>query len=284
MEHHPCSGKGDDIQPLAIPKETASQLCKRIENNQDTEGKCELVGYGRIVSGDDEPFYGPFRLKDGLFFSLCSVVVDKEFLKANKVSHIIAIDEDPQQRFEESQASLTSEEQSQMAIPRSLTLHWHRREEPDDPVILKEKMNDLARVVAFIDEAVEQGGSCLLHSSNDLTTAAAAATVYFVVKRPPFHLRPVALALLKSADLQRFVLQSLAGRDLAGHNADIADYRSQELAANSGKHWTLPKIMNVTVFAATPATEAECLLLHNTIANGSLPITGPPTTHTGALQ
>lgn len=47
----------------------------------------------------------------------------------------------------------------------------------------KEKLKDLAAAVAFIDDAVEQGGSCLLHSSEDLTLAAVPAIVYFVVKQ-----------------------------------------------------------------------------------------------------
>ena len=36
------------------------------------------------------------------------------------------------------------------------------------------------------------------------------------------------------------------------------------------------------LLAASPATEAECLLLHNTIINASLRSMGFPTTHTGA--
>lgn len=43
-------------------------------------------------------------------------------------------------------------------------------------------LQHLAQVLAFIDEAIDQGGSCLLQSSSDLSPAAEIATAYFVVK------------------------------------------------------------------------------------------------------
>ncbi|CDI86713.1 hypothetical protein, conserved [Eimeria praecox] len=185
MEHHTrCSVKGTDSQLRVIPQHTTSEGCKRLEDQLDTDEKFEFVGCRRMLAGDDKPLYGPFRLKDGLFFSLRSVSVNKTFLKTNKISHIVAIDDSPQQPFEEPQANLPSEEsKSKLIVPyRSLRLHWQGKERPGDPAVVKQKLKDLATAVAFIDEALEQGGSCLLHSSNDVTTAAAAATAYLVIK------------------------------------------------------------------------------------------------------
>ena len=93
-KHTSCSAKGDGNQPRIIPQDTTNERIKRLESNLDTGDKCEFVGYGRAVTGDDGALYGPFRLKDGLFFSLSPVVVDKEFLTSNKISHIMAIDEE----------------------------------------------------------------------------------------------------------------------------------------------------------------------------------------------
>lgn len=187
-------------------------------------------------------FSGLLRLKDGLFLSSPSVADEKGFLEANKVSHIVAIEEGFRQ-FSGQQGTESPDDPDSNLPARSLTLYWRLTEEAGDPVLLEtrctrrkrcfafpscycpscycshfslalelregarhefclfapkppttnfpalspqvsvdKRLRDVATTVAFIDEACEQGGSCLLHSSNELATAAAAAAAYFVVK------------------------------------------------------------------------------------------------------
>lgn len=190
-----------------------------------------------------EIFSGLLRLKDGLFLSSPCVADEKGFLEANKVSHIVSIEEVPRQSFKQ-QGNKSPDDTDSNLPSRSLTLYWHVTEEAGDPVLLEtgctrckrcctfpscycpsccccshfpqalelgerarnefclfapkppatgppalspqvtveKRLRDVAVAVGFIDEACEQGGSCLLHSSNELATAAAAAAAYFVIK------------------------------------------------------------------------------------------------------
>ncbi|CDJ49019.1 hypothetical protein, conserved [Eimeria brunetti] len=182
MEQHNCAPKSDNNQPRAIEEDTEADGCKRLDNDVDIEEKFDFVGCEQIFAGDEEPFRGPFRLKDGLFFSLRSVVLGQEFLMANKISHIVAIEDAPGQPFEDSEGTVASDTSTVMAPPRILTLNWQSKESSGGQPILKQKLSDLATAVHFIDEAVQQGGSCLVHSVDDLTTAATAAMAYFTVK------------------------------------------------------------------------------------------------------
>ena len=212
-----CSVKAHDSQVVPSPHDSESEECKR----PDTEEQCEFVRCHRMVAEDEEPLFGPLRLKDGLFCSLRSIAVGKEFLKTHKISHIVAIDDGPQQPYNDLQGVVETDESTPTVPPRRLKFQWEQKGRSIDPVRIlylsvcwlslncavslativrlwpfnifksfvfvpqasvKQKLKDLAPAVAFIDEAIEQGGSCLLHSSKELGTAAAAATVYFVVK------------------------------------------------------------------------------------------------------
>ncbi|CDJ55928.1 hypothetical protein, conserved [Eimeria maxima] len=173
-----CSVKAHDSQVVPSPHDSESEECKR----PDTEEQCEFVRCHRMVAEDEEPLFGPLRLKDGLFCSLRSIAVGKEFLKTHKISHIVAIDDGPQQPYNDLQGVVETDESTPTVPPRRLKFQWEQKGRSIDPASVKQKLKDLATAVAFIDEAIEQGGSCLLHSSKELGTAAAAATVYFVVK------------------------------------------------------------------------------------------------------
>ncbi|XP_026191649.1 uncharacterized protein LOC113146959 [Cyclospora cayetanensis] len=271
------------------------------KNMHLNESDTNFVTCARLLDQNENRVIGPIRLKDGLFFGPPSVSVDYGFLEANKVSHIVAIDEGSPRRIEQTRSCANSGKTNSMPS-RSLTLYWNIKEKSQDPNIIEQRLVDMAAAVAFIEEANELGGSCLLHSSNCLATAATAAAAYFVVK-PPLQLRADAMALLESAQKQRLLLQSLAGiaclracrstvkpSDICVTvelNATLAppacpqNKFSRELGVFSYERFVLA-IPNCA--AATPATDAESLLLHNTLLNATLPNASCATTHTGALQ
>ncbi|KAL8425830.1 hypothetical protein Efla_004329 [Eimeria flavescens] len=180
---------------------------------------------------DCQTFPGLCRLKDGLFLSSPCVANDEGFLDSNKVTHVVAIETvvviENSSRLPPF-SDVTHEPLNRAECDghrRKLDLNWPLTEEARDPLLLEKRLKDLVRIIAFIDEASEEGGSCLLYSSDGLHSAAAAASAYFLVKfrwslafcieflstrRVRLQLRPELIALLQSAEKQRLVLQSLA--------------------------------------------------------------------------
>lgn len=78
-----------------------------------------------------------FRLKDGLFLSSPCVAEYKGFLNANKVSHVVAIEEGSWHRIKQEYEGHLSSQPSLDTSSRNLTLYWHATEEARDPVWLK---------------------------------------------------------------------------------------------------------------------------------------------------
>ncbi|KAL8275143.1 hypothetical protein Esti_000893 [Eimeria stiedai] len=211
-----------------------------------------------------------FRLKDGLFISTPCVADDDGFLDSNQVSHIVAIQDascHPTTGEIEYQPSSEVDPDGHL---RKLNLHWLPTEETRDPLLLKRRLNDLAHIIRFIDEAGSHGGSCLLHSVNGLESAAAAASAYLIVKfrwssalcleflstrRLRLQLRPESIALLQSAEQQRLFLQTLARSEL--------------------NHFSEVLLLNLTL-----GSDAEGHLLHNTFLNAKLVSCARGTIHT----
>lgn len=120
-----------------IPQTTTPAMHKRLDSYEQHDDICEFLTCGQPVSPDEGLFAGPFRLKDGLFFSLSSAAVDRGFLRANKVSHIVFINEHIHQPFQASQVIVTARDSLLERPFRSLSIQWQPLRATRDAVWLK---------------------------------------------------------------------------------------------------------------------------------------------------
>lgn len=130
----PCrSSQTPPSQPETIPQAASAGAQEQVEQNEITQ---EPVPWSHACSPETDVISGPFRLKDGLFFSSPCVAADRGFLAANKVSHVVAIEEGPQRHFEQPQLHPSAANTSLWRPLRNLDIHWRLTEEHQDPVCL----------------------------------------------------------------------------------------------------------------------------------------------------
>lgn len=106
---------------------------KRFDQPYQFKPPQNLLASKVIINAEEKTLSGPFRLKDGLFFSSHSIAGDTCFLEANKVSHVVAIDESPRRVPEEALERFLPD-CTNMWTPRNLVLHWRRPDEFNNPV------------------------------------------------------------------------------------------------------------------------------------------------------
>ena len=127
----------------------------------------------------NKPSLGYVRLIDGLFLGDMHASSDLNFLMLNKISHLVncAGKEMPNKDF----SDLTNDPNF---VPPSyglkfLTFYWL---DDDRQLIFDEQDRVPKEIVRFIDEAIDQGTSVLLHSIRGQSRSSIVAILYFMEK------------------------------------------------------------------------------------------------------
>ena len=124
-----------------------------------------------------KPSLGYVRLIDGLFLGDINAPSDLNFLMLNKISHLIncAGKEMPNKDF----SDLTND--TSFTPPpyglKFLTFYWL---DDDRQLIFDDQDRVPKEIVRFIDEALSQGTSVLLHSVRGQSRASIVAIIYFM--------------------------------------------------------------------------------------------------------
>jgi hypothetical protein len=112
-------------------------------------------------------FIGAIKIRDGLFIGDQLAAQDYEFVITNKVTHIINC------------AGLHIRNYWESIGVKYLTFEWV---DQDCQVILDSNNNNANKIYNFIEEAYEQGESCLVHSVRGQSRASTVLAAYFMKK------------------------------------------------------------------------------------------------------
>lgn len=112
-------------------------------------------------------FIGAIKIRDGLFIGDQLAAQDYEFVITNKVTHII------------NTAGLHIRNYWESIGVKYLTFDWV---DQDCQVILDSNNNNANKIFYFIEEAYEQGESCLVHSVRGQSRASTVLAAYFMKK------------------------------------------------------------------------------------------------------
>jgi len=107
------------------------------------------------------------KLKDGLFLGDYEAAQDLEFVMANKITHIINC---------AGREVANSWERSGV---KYLTYFWP---ENGNCIVFDEANAVLDEIYGFIEEAIDQGESVLVHSTDGVSRACFASAVYFMLR------------------------------------------------------------------------------------------------------
>lgn len=112
-------------------------------------------------------FIGAIKIRDGLFIGDQLAAQDYEFVVTNKVTHII------------NTSGLQIRNYWESIGVQYLTFDWV---DQDCQVILDSNNNNADRIYNFIEEAYEQGESCLVHSVRGQSRASTVLAAFFMKK------------------------------------------------------------------------------------------------------
>lgn len=112
-------------------------------------------------------FIGAIKIRDGLFIGDQLAAQDYEFVVTNKVTHII------------NTAGLHIRNYWESIGVKYLTFEWV---DQDCQVILDANNTNANKIFSFIEEAYEQGESCLVHSVRGQSRASTVLAAYFMKK------------------------------------------------------------------------------------------------------
>ncbi|EAS00644.2 dual specificity phosphatase domain protein (macronuclear) [Tetrahymena thermophila SB210] len=114
-----------------------------------------------------EEFIGAIKIKDGLFIGDQQAVKDLEFILTNKVTHII------------NAAGKQIDNMLENLGVQYLTFYW---QESDKQILFDKNIETVNQIVDFIEEANQNGESCLVHSVRGQSRACCILTAYFMRK------------------------------------------------------------------------------------------------------
>ena len=112
-------------------------------------------------------FIGAIKIRDGLFIGDQLAAQDYEFVITNKVTHII------------NTSGLQIRNYWESIGVKYLTFDWV---DQDCQIILDSNNNNANKIYHFIEEAYEQGESCLVHSLRGQSRASTVLAAYFMKK------------------------------------------------------------------------------------------------------
>lgn len=107
------------------------------------------------------------KLKEGLFLGDYEAASDQEFLGANKITRIINC------------AGREVSNVWERSGIRYLTYFWPQN---GNTVIFDSTNSVLDEIYAFVEEALDQGDSVLIHSTDGVSRASFCSCVYFMLK------------------------------------------------------------------------------------------------------
>ena len=190
---------------------------------------------------------GAIKIKDALFIGDELAAQDLEFVVTNKVSHIVNC------------AGREIPNHWEPVGIEYLTFYWV---DQDNQVLFDPEDNITNEIINFIDEALENGESCLIHSIRGQSRASVALSVYFMQK--------FRWSLYKALEFLNSRRPDLEIR--ASFVSQLADFEQKLITQGRGPqtaHWNEVANKEITL-DQNKFYEDDELILRNTFINAQL--------------